>query len=95
MFNSSTIVYLFAGAVLFSLLGVLATYYRDDKPSGKSVGRDFVAGGIIVLFLKTMIPGFFPELSLKIPGIPSFDQVMARHYGGGGGGGNTDYELQI
>ncbi len=82
--------YLVAGAFIFSILGIIATYYRDDKPSGKSVGRDFVAGGIIVLFLKTMIPGFFPELSLKIPGIPSFDQVMARR-----GDGATDYELQI
>ncbi len=90
MLNSSTIVYLFAGAILFSILGLIATYYRDDKPSGKSVGRDFVAGGIIVLFLKAMIPGFFPELSLKIPGIPTFDQVMARR-----GGGASDYELQL
>lgn len=90
MFNSSTIMYLFAGAMIFSILGVIATYYRDDKPSGKSVGRDFIAGGIIVLFLKTMIPGFFPELSLKIPGIPSFEQVMSRQAGGA-----TDYELQI
>ena len=90
MFNSSTIMYLFAGAVIFSTLGVIATYYRDDKPSGKSVGRDFVAGGIIVLFLKTMIPSFFPELSMKIPGIPSFEQVMFRR-----SNSSTDYELQI
>lgn len=90
MFNSSTIMYLVAGAFIFSILGVISTYYRDDKPSGKSIGRDFVAGSIIVLFLKTMIPGFFPELSFKIPGIPSFDQVMARR-----GDGATDYELQI
>ena len=93
MFNSSSILYLFAGAITFSLLGLIATYYRDDKPSGISVGRDFVAGGIIITFLKTMIPGFFPELSFKIPGIPSFDQVMFRR--GGGGDASTDYELQI
>jgi hypothetical protein len=90
MLNSSTIMYLFAGAILFSTLGLIATYYRDDKPTGISVGRDFVAGGIIVVFLKAMIPSFFPELSLTIPGIPSFDQVMARRVGGA-----SDYELQL
>ena len=93
MFNSSTIVYLVAGAITFSLLGVVATYYRDDKPTGKSVGRDFVAGSIIVLFLRTMVPSFFPEFSFKIPGIPSFDDVMARRSGQMNGG--SDYELQI
>ncbi len=94
MLNSSTIMYLFAGAISFSILGLIATYYRDDKPTGKSIGRDFIAGSIIVLFLKTMIPGFFPELTLTIPGIPSFSQVMQRRAGGGDGVA-SDYELQL
>jgi hypothetical protein len=90
MFSSSTIIYLISGAAIFSILGVIATYYRDDKPTGKAVARDFAAGIFIVLFMKTLIPGFFPELNVSLPPLPSIQQVMGRQSGGGG-----DYELQM
>ena len=90
MLSSSTITYSLIGSVLFAILGVLATYYRDDKPTGKSIGRDFVAGSLIVMFLNVLMPGLFPPLSFSVPGIPSFDAVMARR-----GGGGDDYELQL
>jgi hypothetical protein len=90
MLSSSAITYSLIGSVLFAILGVLATYYRDDKPSGKSIGRDFVAGAIIVMFLNVLTPGLFPDVSFSIPGMPSFDDVMSRR-----GGGSGDYELQL
>jgi hypothetical protein len=90
MLSSSTIIYLIAGAVIFSLLGVLATYYRNDKPTGKAIARDFAAGVFSVLFLKTLIPGFFPDLNVTLPPLPSIQQVMSRQTGGG-----SDYELQL
>ena len=89
MLSSSTAIYSIIGSVLFSILGVIATYYRDDKPSGKSIGRDFVAGALIVLFLNIFMPSFFPPMNLSIPGIPSIQDVMARRSGGG------DYDLQL
>jgi hypothetical protein len=89
MINSTTLTYSLIGAVLFSILGVIATYYRNDKPSGKSIGRDFVGGSIIVLVLHMFVPHMFPVLSFTIPGMPTLDQVMSRRTGGG------DYELQL
>lgn len=89
MLSSSTLTYSLIGAVLFSILGVVAAYYRDDKPSAKSVGRDFVGGSVIVFVLHLFVPKMFPELSFKIPGMPSLDEVMARRGGGG------DYDLQL
>ncbi len=86
--NSTMLSYALIGSVLFSILGVIATYYRDDKPTAKSVGRDFVAGSLIVLFLNALMPALFPPLSFTIPGMPTFDEVMARRGGG-------DYELQL
>ncbi len=89
MLTSSTAIYSIVGSILFSILGVIATYYRDDKPTGKSIGRDFVAGALIVLFLNVLMPSLFPTLNLTIPGIPSIQDVMARRSGGG------DYDLQL
>lgn len=88
MLNSSTITFSLIGSVLFVILGVIATYYRDDKPTGKSIGRDFVAGALIVMFLNVLMPGLFPAVSFRIPGMPSFDEVMSRS-------SSSDYELQL
>lgn len=82
-------IYSIIGSILFSILGVIATYYRDDKPSAKSIGRDFVAGALIVAFLNVFMPSLFPPMNLSIPGIPSIQDVMARRSNGG------DYELQL
>ncbi len=89
MLSSSTIIYLIAGAVIFATLGVIATYYRNDKPTGKAIVRDLGAGLFSVLFLKTLIPGFFPELNMSLPQLPSIQQVISRQ------GGGSDYELQL
>ncbi len=89
MLSSSILIYSIIGSIMFSILGVMATYYRDEKPSGKSIGRDFVAGALIVLFLNVLMPSLFPTMSLTIPGIPSIQEVMARR------GGGHDYELQL
>ena len=88
MISSSTLTYSIIGAVLFSILGVIATYYRNDKPTGKSIGRDFIGGSVIVFVLYLFVPKMFPELSFKIPGIPTLDEVMSRRGGG-------DYDLQL
>ena len=89
MLNTSTAVYSIIGSILFSIRGVISTYYRDDKPTGKSIGRDFVAGAIIVLFLNVFMPSLFPAINLTIPGIPSIQDVMYRRSIGG------DYDLQL
>jgi hypothetical protein len=86
------LIYSIIGSTMFSILGVIATYYRDEKPSGKSIGRDFIAGALIVLFLNVFMPSLFPTMSLTIPGIPTIQEVMSRRSFGGGG---NDYDLQL
>jgi hypothetical protein len=88
MISSSTLTYSVIGAILFSILGVIATYYRNDKPTGKSIGRDFIGGSVIVFILYLFVPKMFPELSFTIPGITTLDEVMSRRGGG-------DYDLQL
>jgi hypothetical protein len=73
------------GGILLSGLGALSQKMTDKEVSAKSVGRDFVAGGLIVLFLGFLIPDSFKGLESMIPSLPSVVNV----------GGSGDLELQV
>ncbi len=98
MFDTSHLIYAGAGAVSFAILGLLATYYRDDNPSKKSVARDFVAGSLMVTFAMLLMPGMFPAVAVNIP-LPDVTDVIARGelFAKGGGGGITgcEYDIQL
>ena len=96
MFGSSVLLYGMIGAVAFATLGVVAAYYRDDKPNAKSVARDFVSGASIVLSTRYFVPSMFPDLgSLTVP-LPSIQDVMERSkvFAASGGAGR-DFDLQL
>jgi hypothetical protein len=95
MFDSSHLLYSVIGAVSFAILGVIATYYRDDNPSKKSVARDFVAGSLMVSFVMLLMPDLFPKMSFNIP-LPTIDDVLSRSASmAGGGGKDSGYDIQL
>lgn len=95
MFGRSVLLYGMIGAVAFATLGVVAAYYRDDKPNVKSVARDFVSGASIVLSTRYFVPAMFPELdSLTVP-LPSIQDVVERSKSFSGGGLGRDFDLQL
>lgn len=94
MFDRSALMYGAIGAVAFATLGIVAAYYRDDKPNTKSVLRDFVSGASITLSTRYFVPTMFPELgSLTVP-LPSIQEVVERSKSFGGGAGR-DFDLQL
>ncbi len=94
MFGRSVLLYGMIGAVAFATLGVVAAYYRDDKPNVKSIARDFVSGASIVLSTRYFVPAMFPDIdSLTVP-LPSIQDVVERSKSFGGGG-SKDFELQL
>ena len=95
MFGRSVLLYGMIGAVAFATLGVVAAYYRDDKPDIKSVARDFVSGASITLSTRYFVPSMFPDLgSLTVP-LPSIQEVVERSKTFGGGAAFQDFELQL
>ncbi len=97
MLDKSHLIYASLGAVAFAVLGVVATYYRDDTPSKKSVARDFVAGSIMVSFAMLLMPAMFPDVNISIP-LPDVTDVISRgelFAAKSGGGVGKDYDLQL
>jgi hypothetical protein len=100
MLDTSHLIYASLGAVAFAVLGIIATYYRDDTPSKKSVARDFVAGSLIVSFAMLLMPAMFPAVNMSIP-LPDVTDVISRgelfatKSGGSGSGSGKDYDLQL
>jgi hypothetical protein len=91
----SIVIYAIIGGILFSILGVAATYTREEKPTTKTVSRDWAAGIIITVILHLISPSLMPPItwaeSIKVP--TSFS-------GGNNSSTNTyslisDYPLQI
>jgi hypothetical protein len=75
------------GGTVLSGLGALSQKMTDKEVTAKSVGRDFIAGLLIVLFLGFLIPDSFAGLSSMIPSLPALPTSLA--------GGNYDLELQV
>jgi hypothetical protein len=92
----SILFYVLVGGILFSVLGVIATYTREEKPTIRDATRDWFAGVVITIALYFINPSMMPPIDLieSIP-IPSPSKLI----GGGGGGGSShmvsDYPLQI
>lgn len=94
MFSQSVLLYGMIGAVAFATLGVVAAYYRDDKPDAKSIARDFISGASITLSTRYFVPSMFPDITnLTVP-LPSIQDVVERSKSFGGGGGK-DFDLQL
>ena len=53
-------IYSIIGAIIFSILGAIATKYRGDKTSSSTISRDAISGAIFVGFLQLLIPDYFP-----------------------------------
>ena len=75
------------GGILLSGLGALSQKMTDKDVTAKSVGRDFLAGGLIVLFLGFLIPDSFNDISSLLPSMPSIPTSL--------GGGSGELELQV
>ena len=74
------------GGLVLSGLGALSQKMTDKEITTKGIGRDFIAGTIIVLVLGFFIPDTFKEVSNLLPSMPS----MPSFPGNGG-----DLELQV
>lgn len=94
MFDSSHLLYAAIGATSFAILGAVASYYRDDSPSKKSVARDFVAGSFMVSFVMLLMPDMFPKLAFDIP-LPTINDVLSRSAKLAGGSKDGGYDIQL
>ena len=75
------------GGLLLSGLGALSQKMTDKDVTTKSLGRDFMAGSLIVLVLGFFIPDSFKEISALLPTMPSLPTGL--------GGGSGELELQV
>ncbi len=89
----SIIVYCVIGGILFSILGAAAAYTREEKPTTKTIGRDWTAGIVLTFIVSLIRPSLMPPIEF----IESFKMV-----GGGVSSGRgtsyslvSDYPLQI
>lgn len=57
------------GGLILSGMGAASQKMTDKEITIKTVGRDFVAGLIIVIFLGFLIPDSFNGLNLSFPAI--------------------------
>jgi hypothetical protein len=74
------------GGILLSGLGALSQKMTDKDVTTKSLGRDFIAGILIVIFLGFLIPDSFNDISSLLPTMPSGISL---------GGGSGELELQV
>lgn len=75
------------GGLVLSGLGALSQKMTDKEINAKGIGRDFIAGTLIVLFLGFLIPDSFKEISSLLPAMPSFPTSLS--------GTGSDLELQV
>jgi hypothetical protein len=94
----SIILYCIVGGILFSILGALAAYSREEKPTSKTLGRDWAAGIVITFIVSLIRPSLMPPIDWA-------ESMSAKIMSGGGGGSGSgrgssyslvsDYPLQI
>jgi hypothetical protein len=67
----SLVLYAVIGGVLFSILGAIATYTREESSSMKDIGRDWTAGVVLTGILYLISPSLMPPVSwvedIKMP----------------------------
>ncbi len=93
----SLLFYAVIGGALFSILGIMASYTRSDKPTPNTIARDWGAGIIITFVLSLIHPPLMPPID--------FIESISIFGGGAGIGANmsklkphelfSDYPLQI
>lgn len=79
------LIYSIIGAVVFCVLGMIATKYRGDTNNIKSATRDAISGAIFLMGLQIFLPGFFPNITMN----EMIDKVRII------GGGEADMDLQF
>ena len=67
MLNTSTLVYLIIGAVIFVILGKIASMMNDDKYYIESALRDSFVGISMFGILMYTVPALFPEIKVQVP----------------------------
>jgi hypothetical protein len=76
----SLVLYAVIGGVLFSILGAIATYTREESPSMKDFGRDWTAGVVITGILYLISPSLMPPIEwvedIKMPSPLSVDYPL-------------------
>ena len=75
------------GGVLLSGMGAAAQKMNEKEITVKTIGRDFVAGLLIVIFLGFLIPDSFHGLGINFS-LPSISLPMSLT-------GSSDLEIQV
>ena len=81
---NSTIIYLFLGAVLFIILGKIASISNKEEYYIQSAFRDGIVGISMFGILMYIVPKLFPQFDVSLP-----TNIKI------GGGNLSDYDLQI
>ena len=81
---NSTIIYLFLGAVLFVILGKIASLSNKEDYYIQSAFRDGLVGVSMFGMLMYIVPKLFPEFNVSLP-----TNIKI------GGRNSSDYDLQI
>jgi len=82
---NSTIIYLFLGALLFIILGKIASISNKEEYYIQSAFRDGIVGVGMFGILIYSVPNLFPDLNIKLP----FNTTNIKFVG------SSDYDLQI
>ena len=88
----SLLFYAVIGGALFSILGIMASYTRSDKPTPNTIARDWGAGIIITFVLSLIHPPLMPPIEF-IESISIFGGGGAGAGAGAGGSKLTHHEL--
>jgi hypothetical protein len=78
------------GAVIASIGAVSMYAVEKKKPTVKSLIRDFIIGGVMVLLLLQLLPDSAQHLIDTVKSIPSFSSSMM-----GGSSGLGDMDIQV
>jgi hypothetical protein len=62
-----------SGGLLIASVGAAASYYMEkNKPTVKSIMRDFIIGSVLVLMILQLLPDSIQQIANFIPNVSSF-----------------------
>lgn len=102
----SIIFYAIIGGTIFAILGAIAAYSREDRPTAQTLGRDWIAGILITIGLNFISSSLMPPIDwIENISLPNTSGISAIKDGFTGGSVQTasssihrmtnDYPLHI
>ena len=86
---------LLGGCTLTAMSATSSYFMKEEAPSAKTVGRDFILGAILVLLIMQIVPESVSKLMTVVMSVASFKMASIKMGGGSEPAPSEEVEVRV